>query len=95
MIYETKMYSAKCDHCQTKWVDEHTGFVAFTDESFMKDTLLDSDWIEGGGELGKDGEYFCPECFAYDRLGNPILNPFRKDFVTKLRNKTRSILNEV
>lgn len=60
MIYEVKMFSGKCDACGEEWVDEHNGYVAFTDKSSMRENMMNDEWHREG-----DKDY-CPNCYKLD-----------------------------
>lgn len=67
-IVEVKMFGAECDNCGERWIDDHNGFVSFTDESSMKQVLEDDDtWWSG------DEGIYCPSCFKFDDEGNIII----------------------
>ena len=63
MKKEIKMYTVKCDLCNTHFTDEHTGFVGWTDYEGARENAMDSEWIENW-QQGEEQKHYCPDCYT-------------------------------
>jgi len=64
MIATIEMYQLQCDNCNEAFIDEHNGFVAWTDKDSAREMALDSEgWIE---IEQKSDTHYCPECFRIE-----------------------------
>jgi hypothetical protein len=68
MIIGVKMYGCKCDNCGKRWICDHYGWTAMTDQMSMEQAVED-DWHTEGKK------HFCTDCFAgFDDNDEMILN---------------------
>jgi len=66
MIKPAEYFIGICDVCGTQWHDEHNGFSAFNDKSYLRDEMNECDWHFGDGDEGVSGECYCPNCWSRD-----------------------------
>ncbi len=65
MIIPIAMYGCECDSCGKRWIDDHHGYVAFTDECSMSHQLEDDEeWLVVPGV--PNDKHYCPDCVSYD-----------------------------
>lgn len=68
MIKEIKMFACECDNCGEQWIDDHTGYMAFTDEISMKNNISDD-----GSWYSNMKQHYCPKCWIIDENDNLVL----------------------
>ena len=66
-IIPTTYYTASCDICNKGWYNDHHGWSAMSDESGLKEMLMNDEWHL---EYGKT---YCPDCHEFDDDDNLIL----------------------
>ena len=68
MIIPITMFGCTCDGCNEQWFDETNYYIAFTDESSIKDNVSnDETWHTDGDK------HYCPACHKIDDDDNLIL----------------------
>lgn len=75
MIYEVKMFSAKCDNCDKEYMEAHNGWSAMSDESGLVELMSNDDW-----HVHDDGnKHYCSDCYTIDDEDNLIIkeNPLK------------------
>jgi hypothetical protein len=63
MKVEVKMYTVECDLCKNQHIDDHNGFVGWTEYERARESAMDSDWLEDWRQ-GCEQKHYCPECYS-------------------------------
>lgn len=73
MIIKVEMFGCTCDNCGERWVDEHNGFAAFTDETSMNNMMGDdTEWYTDHQDKAEN-KHYCPKCWSFDDDDNLVL----------------------
>lgn len=79
MIYDVKMYAAKCDHCGCEAFD-NTDYSCWSDVSTVQEQLDEMGWsTETTQEETALSLQFCNLCHSYNDDDELILNDSRKN----------------
>lgn len=63
-VFEEKAYGIQCDVCEKVYMNEHSGFSLWSDESSVKEEAQEDHW------LIENGKCYCPDCFEIDEDDN-------------------------
>jgi len=72
MIYEVKMYAAKCDNCGAE-VFENTDYSCYNDPEQVREEISNAEWHETDYKNPLESKHYCPDCFFYDDEDNLVL----------------------
>lgn len=67
MITTLEMFGVECDNCKQDYIDDSTGFCAWTDAGLAHEAA------DGDGWYTDDYKHYCPKCFTVDENDNLIL----------------------
>ena len=67
MITEEKCYCGVCDNCGETYMNDHTGFSMFPDESTCQENMDNDDWYTGHVDPEHEDNHYCPSCFKFDQ----------------------------
>lgn len=73
MYYKAEYTGITCDNCGKVYMDEHTGFAVYVDESAAHDAADNDEWYSW------ENKHYCPDCHTWDDEDNLIINELNKD----------------
>lgn len=79
MIYEVKMYAAKCDNCGREAFDNQD-YSCYGDKEQVREIISEMGWHETDYKNPLTSKHYCPECFTHDDNDNLVIQKRKQPY---------------